>query len=211
MSNGKKSFIAYCDWIETFEELSNEEAGKLVKHLFKYVNDLAPESSDKLTKMCFIPIQQSLKRDLKKYDKYIDKQKVNGSKGGRPKKNPTEPKKPKPFLENPTEPKKADSVSVSVSDSVNVSDKEEKEIYSFGDFWSVYDKKVDVKKCKYRYSKLSPADQQKIKNTISDYVTANAEKQFRKNPLTYLNGECWKDEIEMQPQQKRYNPLDTIL
>ena len=115
MAEGKKSFIAYCDWIETFEELSDEEAGRLVKHLFKYVNDENPEASDKITKMCFIPIQQSLKRDLEKYDKYINKQKVNGSKGGRPKKNPEEPKKPKPLFENPTEPKKADSVSVSVS------------------------------------------------------------------------------------------------
>ena len=44
MAINKKSFVAYCDWIESFEELSNEEAGKLVKHLFRYVNDLDPEN-----------------------------------------------------------------------------------------------------------------------------------------------------------------------
>lgn len=111
MAENKKSFIAYCDWGDTFNELSNEEAGKLVKHLFSYVNDENPETEDKLIKLLFIPIQQTLKRDLNKYDKYIDKQRVNGAKGGRPKK----PKKPKPFSGNPDEPKKADSVSVNVS------------------------------------------------------------------------------------------------
>jgi len=109
MAENKKSFVAYCDWQETFDELSDEEAGKLVKHLFNYVNDKNPETSDKLTKMCFIPIKQSLKRDLKKYEKYVHKQSVNGKKGGRPK-NPTLSQKTQPFIEKP---KKADSVSVS--------------------------------------------------------------------------------------------------
>lgn len=111
MAEGKKSFVAYCDWGASFDELSNEEAGKLVKHLFDYVRDKNPEKSDKLTKMMFIPIRQTLKRDLIKYGNYIDKQRENGAKGGRPKK----PKEPKPLLKNPTEPKKGDSVSVSVS------------------------------------------------------------------------------------------------
>ena len=114
MAENKKSFVAYCDWQETFEELSDEEAGKLVKHLFNYVNDKNPETSDKLTKMCFIPIKQSLKRDLKKYEKYVEKQSVNGKKGGRPK-NPTLSQITQPFIEKP---KKADSVSV--SDNVSV-------------------------------------------------------------------------------------------
>ena len=120
MAENKKSFVAYCDWQETFEELSNEEAGKLVKHLFNYVNDNNPEASDKLTKMCFIPIKQSLKRDLKKYESYVNKQKANGSKGGRPKTQKTQA-----FI---LKPKKADSVSDSVSDSdsVNVSEIKDK-------------------------------------------------------------------------------------
>lgn len=111
MAENKKSFVAYCDWQETFEELSDEEAGKLVKHLFNYVNDKNPETSDKLTKMCFIPIKQSLKRDLKKYEKYVEKQSANGKKGGRPK-NPTLSQITQPFIEKP---KKADSVNVSDS------------------------------------------------------------------------------------------------
>ena len=116
MAKDKKSFVAYSDWGSIFDELDNEEAGKLVKHLFDYVRDKEPIAVDKLTKMMFIQIQQSLKRDLVKYDKYIDKQSANGKKGGRPKKNPTLSKKTQPLI---NKPKKADSVSVSVNDSVN--------------------------------------------------------------------------------------------
>jgi len=116
MATDKKSFIAYCDWGEIFDELTNEEAGKLVKHLFDYVRDENPKEEDKLTKMMFIQIKQSLKRDLVKYQKYTSKQSENGKKGGRPKKA-KESEETQPFLDKP---KKADSVSVNVNDSVNV-------------------------------------------------------------------------------------------
>jgi hypothetical protein len=120
MAENKKSFVAYCDWIESFEELTDEEAGRLVKHMFRYVNDLDPEAPDKLIKMMFIPIKQSLKRDLIKYEDRADRSRENGKLGGRPNK----PKEPSGLINNPTEPKEPDSVNVSVSvnDSVNDSD-----------------------------------------------------------------------------------------
>ncbi len=125
MAIDKKSFVAYADWIDSFEELSDEEAGRLVKHMFRYVNDLNPEAPDKLTKMCFIPIKATLKRDLHKYESIRERNAKNGAKGGRPKKSKANPKKAVGLIDNPNEPKKADSVSDSVSD--NVSDNEIKE------------------------------------------------------------------------------------
>lgn len=112
MAKDKKSFIIYLDWIETFSELSNENAGKLVKHLFEYVNDLNPKDPDDLIKMCFIPIKQTLKRDLIKYGNVVKRNTINGSKGGRPKK----PKKPTGLSGNPKKPKKPDSVNGSVNE-----------------------------------------------------------------------------------------------
>jgi len=99
MAKDKKAFVAYCDWLESFEELTDEEAGKLAKHLFRYVNDKNPEPPDKLTQMCFIPIKQSLKRDLVKYEERAERSRLNGLKGGRPKTQETqrvisEPKEP---------------------------------------------------------------------------------------------------------------------
>jgi len=76
------------------------------------VNDLNPKSTDRLTEIAFIPIKQALKRDLKKYETYIEKQKANGKKGGRPKTQKTQA-----FFKKP---KKADNVNVNVNVSTEV-------------------------------------------------------------------------------------------
>jgi hypothetical protein len=107
MAENKKSFVFYTEWIEIFDSLTNEESGRLIKHIFEYVNDKNPITDDKLINLCFIPIRQSLKRDLKKWENYIEKQKANGKKGGRPKTQKTQA-----FLEKP---KKADNVNVNVN------------------------------------------------------------------------------------------------
>jgi hypothetical protein len=73
MATGKKSFTAYCDWLDIFEELTNEEAGKLIKHLLRYVNDQNPEAPDRVTKLTFTPIKLTLKRDLKKWEEKREK------------------------------------------------------------------------------------------------------------------------------------------
>ena len=117
MAKDKKSFILYTDQSGVFNQLPDEIAGKLIKHIFAYVNDENPISEDLIINIAFEPIKQSLKRDLKRYEEYVDKQSVNGAKGGRPKK-PNETQITQPFIEKP---KKADSVSdsVNVNDSVN--------------------------------------------------------------------------------------------
>ena len=77
----KKSIVVYADWIESFEALTDEEAGKLIKHFFRYVNDLSPEYPDRLTELSFIPIKQSLKRDLEKWKSTKEDRSTNGRKG----------------------------------------------------------------------------------------------------------------------------------
>jgi hypothetical protein len=66
---------------------------------------------------------------------------------------------------------------------------------SFDIFWNTYDKKTDSKKCKDKFLKLSEENITKILNVVSDYVKSTPDKKFRKNPLTWLNGNCWNDEI----------------
>ena len=71
MAENKKSFILYADQIHLFESLSDNEAGKVIKHLFRYVNDLNPELPDRTTQLIFEPIKQQLKRDLETWKKSI--------------------------------------------------------------------------------------------------------------------------------------------
>lgn len=67
MAKDKKSFLLYVDLIHTIEKLTDEQAGKLFKHVLRYVNDQHPES-DQFTEVVFEPIKQTLKRDLEKYE-----------------------------------------------------------------------------------------------------------------------------------------------
>ena len=82
MADNKKSFIAYCDWKTIFDTLPNEEAGKLVKHLFAYVNDENPVSENLVTNVAFSSIKQTLKRDLIKYETIISIKSHAGRAGG---------------------------------------------------------------------------------------------------------------------------------
>jgi hypothetical protein len=79
---GKKSFVLYTDQREVFEELDDELAGKLIKHIFAYVNDEDPETDEKLLRLAFLPIKTQLKRDLKLWDSKKSLRSEAGKKGG---------------------------------------------------------------------------------------------------------------------------------
>jgi len=104
MAKDKKGFVLYADQIEIFNQLPDEIAGQLIKHIFNYVNDNNPQTDDIIINVAFASIKTQLKRDLKKYEQICDRNKVNGSKGGRP----IKPKKPSGLFGNPDEPKKPD-------------------------------------------------------------------------------------------------------
>lgn len=86
MAVGKKSFVLYTDYITIFEELTDEEAGKMVKHLFRYVNDSEPTLQDRMLRLIFEPIKNQLKRDLKDWEakrsNYSKAGKIGGLKSG---------------------------------------------------------------------------------------------------------------------------------
>jgi hypothetical protein len=77
-------------------------------------------------------------------------------------------------------------------------EEEEEEEYKsdeFEIFWNSYGKKVDRVKCEKAWKKLKKQEIEKILETINRYVGANPDIQYRKNPLTYLNGKCFNDEL----------------
>lgn len=161
MAQNKKSFLLYCDQQGIFNKLPDDIAGKLIKHIFAYVNDENPPCDDLLLSIAFEPIKTQLKRDLVKYVDYIEKQSVNGSKGGRPKKA-KETQKTQPFLEKP---KKADNDNVTD----NEIDNEIKEEYKLSfDLWLQYKKE---RKQKYTITGIK----QLIKSCQSKYTPS----QFR--------------------------------
>lgn len=80
--------------------------------------------------------------------------------------------------------------------------KEEKEnkevIYSFDEFWKLYGKSSDKKSCLAKFEKLTNKELEKIKINLPNYILSTPDIKYRKNPLTWLNGKCWDDEIQIQ-------------
>lgn len=155
MASGKKSFLLYCDYIYTVSLLSDEQAGRLIKHILQYVNDENPVTDDKILLIAFEPIKQQLKRDLKAWEGEISN-KVDGGKMGNLKRwHPdlhqlvTDGKLSLSDAERLlTERKQSDTiapvaVTVTVNDTVNV--KEEKKSAAFRpDFLNLPDSHRDV-------------------------------------------------------------------
>lgn len=72
----------------------------------------------------------------------------------------------------------------------------------FETFWNAYGKKTGRKKAEAKWKRLKQVDREQILATVHLFVESKPDPQYRPNPLTYLNGELWKDEIIMpEPTQ----------
>jgi uncharacterized phage protein (TIGR02220 family) len=170
MAKDKTSFILYADQRSYFDKLTDDEAGRLIKHIFSYVNDENPNPVDRITDLSFEPIKLQLKRDLIKYESIVNRNKSNGSLGGRPK-TQEEPKKPTGLFGNPIKPKKADNDTV--NDTVNDTDINSSKLLSV--FNSILGKQTRVVNAK---TKSQIKDRLKEGYTKEDIVKAinNASK-----------------------------------
>ena len=83
----KGSFILYTNHKELIEQLSDEQAGVLMKSLFRYTTKEEMPTLDPVTKMAFTAIRQVLDINTEKYEAKCERLRENGRKGGRPKKD----------------------------------------------------------------------------------------------------------------------------
>ena len=93
---GKDTFLAFTEWEDNCEDLSDEEFGQMMRALFKYVkNGEKPAFSDRTMRSCWRPIQQAIDRAEKAYEDKCEQNRKNGKKGGAPKGNQNARKQPK--------------------------------------------------------------------------------------------------------------------
>ena len=127
MAEDKKGFLMYADQREQFDQLTDEQAGKLIKHLFSYVNDENPQTNDIVTKLSFTPIKSQLKRDLTKYRVKKEQWSAAGRASAEARKLKKEQASTNPTNVNDRSNRSTDSTvnvndNVSVNDNVNVND-----------------------------------------------------------------------------------------
>lgn len=108
---GKDSFIFYKTWFEILEDERQEVQWEVINAVMEYVFcdnlvELKPNS-----KMAFKFIKRDIDRANEKHQMYLEKQRINGSRGGRPR----NPKNPEVILET----QKTHNVNENVNENVN--------------------------------------------------------------------------------------------
>lgn len=79
-------------------------------------------------------------------------------------------------------------------------------ILTFDEFWDMYDKKVGLKeKVRKKFEATTEKDREKIITHIIGYKLAQPDKQYRKDPATYLNNKSWNDEIILKNGNQQRN------
>ena len=161
MAQDKKSIIVYADWIDKFEVLNDEEAGKLIKHFFRYVNDQNPEPPDRITEISFVDIKNSLKRDLGKWEQTLGGRSKAGKASAEAKRllKINQQSSTKSTNVECVKQKQQDStnstVSVSVSDTVSVSESVNEKSNSNSSFKNTLGKNENWKKTISEHFKIS--------------------------------------------------------
>lgn len=88
------------------------------------------------------------------------------------------------------------------------------DVYSFEKFWNDYDKKRgDKQKLMKKWDKLSDKEKLLIRDYIPKYKEAEPDKQYRKDPQTFLNNKSWNDELIVKKhagnKENKRNNTDT--
>lgn len=76
----KNTVLLYTDWLEQLQELSMEERGIIMTAILHYQAELELPKMDKLLKLVFIPIRQSIDRDNAAYIVKCEKNRENANK-----------------------------------------------------------------------------------------------------------------------------------
>jgi hypothetical protein len=136
-------------------------------------------------------------------EQLIDRQELskrnskNGLLGGRP--SPEKEKATAKPTQSDDKPKKSN---------IELEREEERERYIkwFDAFWELYDKKEGKKKSLAKWMKLTEKEIEQILQHVPKYVKSTPDVQFRKDPLTYLNGNNWEDEIINRTPKQNIQP-----
>lgn len=199
MAEGKRSFVLYCDLLGVVEKLSDDDAGKLMKHLLQYVNDLEPVAPSTLIDIVFEPIRQHLKRDLVRWSGICEKRKISGSKGGINSGKSRRSKQIKQVLKTRSKTKQRQANEAD-NDNDNDNVNEINTLSGFDLFWMSYPKKKSKGQAEKAWSKINP------KNGLVEKMLAKIESlrlskdwikdggQFIPYPATWLNAKGWEDE-----------------
>jgi len=180
--------VLYADLLTSVDHLTEEELGKLFKHILLYVNDENPVLEDRLLLTAWKPIERSLKEDLKKWEEIRKKRAKAGAKGG------------KKRVANQANAKSAKQkqANQAVSDSVTVSVNVDKQV--------IFNKWLS-----YRKEIKHPVTNQQTLNTLSDkfnsYPLKDVEYVVNLSIENQWRGLFWDKLKDHKQQNEEVDPL----
>lgn len=224
MAENKKSFVIYTSWKRWLDGLNLEQKGQWLDWMMSYTNDENPDfPKDQAVMIACMMAQDTLKRDLKKYEAKVERiksarnQNPNNNKELSNNNNQTE-------ISSKSVRNQSDIGGVNVNDNVNVNVNdnvlskdnvnnnrvinnscsnqalnESKNDTKFDSFWSAYPKKVGKEKCKSWFKTHKPDDAlvQKMVQTLEVWKKSKnwQDPQYIPLPYTWLNRGGWDDEV----------------
>jgi hypothetical protein len=201
MASKKDSVIFYQRQIDICKaNLTPEQFGRLMYALFAFSEGEDPEVDDDIAlAFGFMSLQQQIDRE--KYDKIVERNRKNGAKGGRPKKNP---ENPNGFFENPN-----DNVNDNDNDNENVN------VNEASDDTDLYGtlKNVELAPGEYEHLKSTYERHKELIDKVSVWLP-NAKGNHQSDHfalcLKFANNDDWpkKKKIEPTPLPEVVDPLD---
>lgn len=189
----RDSFIIYRSFYEAIKDLPPDNQLEMYNAICEYSLNLVEPELSGLSKTIFTLVKPQLDANIQRFK--------NGKKP-KQKRNESETEAKDKQTESKTEANK----NVNDNPNVNVNDNQNEKHLLFERFWNLYDKKVEAKKCKEKFLRLKDAEIEKIFLTLPDYIKSTPDVKFRKNPSTYLNNQCWNDEVVIHKEELRDYP-----
>lgn len=175
------------DYLSLFKTLKLEQVGEITLSVMgKYANGEKIDIQSEITKAYAMVWCNDVDIAISKKTEQIQKNRINGSLGGKAKAKNRQERGEREQAEQQDED--------TAPPSYEVSEAEQVESYPFDEFWRIYDKNVGKRKCQQIWKQISEETKAKIMAHVVEYVKTR-EKRLRKDPCNYFAEHTWEDEI----------------
>lgn len=175
----------YLSFREAIAELSTEEKGCLLDVIFSYHSGEPIPELPKLVKIVFSIMKPQFERDSLKYQRIVERNRINGALGGRPRENPNNPNNPDGYFGNPND---NDNDTDSDNDNDNDSD-------AGGDALEKLQKEF--------YDSLIPFIDKYGKDQIRDFYNYYSEPDKSRTKIKYQMYDTWDTKTRLERWAKR--------
>ena len=238
MSNIPESIILRTSYYDGIKSLKDEQLGKLFRAIFEFAKNGEKEVElDAFTEMAYGFMAHQIKTDTDERESKRKRYREMGQKSAENRRVKKEQENTLQPISNAvpttlqpssnavptTFPAHAPALEDYINN-ININNNNdfsnEKSVYDslsrarakeqFDIWWDLYDKKVGKEKALRKWLSLKDEDRQKCIDVAPRYVEAKPDKRYRKDPLTYLNGSGWNDEIIDDNEKTNGNGYDKL-